>query len=362
MTSPSAVSLRRVSKQFGGVPAVDDLSLEIGQGQFVTLLGPSGCGKTTTLRMIGGFEHPDRGEIALGGVSMGNRPPYQRPTSLVFQQYALFPHLTVAGNIGFGLRERRIAPAEIRRRVEAMLELVELPGLGRSRPQVLSGGQQQRVALARSLVLEPTVLLLDEPLGALDLRLRRQMQIELKHIQRRVGITFLYVTHDQEEALTMSDRIVVMNRGRIEQDGTPEEVFERPRTRFVAEFTGARNVFDATVAAVGGERATVAFGGLQVDVRNDGWRSGDAVIVVLRPERVRLGCDDRAAAGSSRWPATVTEYIYKGAVMSYTVPLPDGTPLIVERARDRADGAIHAGETVGAAFDGDDLVVLAADS
>ncbi len=356
----SAVSLRHVSKHFGQIIAVNDVSLEIAHGQFVTLLGPSGCGKTSTLRMIGGFEHPDHGDISLGGEPMGTRPPYQRPTSLVFQNYALFPHLTIAQNIGFGLRERKMAASEIQTRVDAMLELVELPGYGDRRPRELSGGQQQRVALARSLVLEPTVLLLDEPLGALDLRLRRQMQIELKQIQRRVGITFLYVTHDQEEAMSMSDRIVVMNRGRIDQDGTPLEIFERPATRFVAEFTGARNIFDGRVLSSSGDSATVTFGGLNAVVHVSGVHADQRVSVVIRPERVTLTPRVTSSPGQAiTWPATILDLAYKGATMSYTIALSDGTPLMAEQMHARLAETFVETDAIQAGFDPSDLIVIA---
>ncbi len=366
-TTAAAVSLRGVSKRFAETAAVDDLSLDVAQGQFVTLLGPSGCGKTSTLRMIGGFEYPDRGDISLSGEVMGDRPPYRRPASLVFQQYALFPHLTIAENVGFGLRERRVSSSERRERIERVLSLVELPGFGSRRTSELSGGQQQRVALARSLVLEPTVLLLDEPLGALDLRLRRQMQIELKQIQRRVGITFLYVTHDQEEAFAMSDRMVVMNHGRLEQDGTPQEIFERPRTRFVAEFTGARNVFDGVAIAVDGGLATVVFGGLEAMVPGQGMRSGERVTIVLRPEFVRVEprpplerpfSDLRLATMATTWEGTIVDRMYKGATMAYTLTLPDGTAIIAEQSRERGADDLAIGDLVTAGFDPSDVVVI----
>ncbi len=367
----SAISLRHVSKRFGEVTAVDDLSLEIAHGQFVTLLGPSGCGKTSTLRLIGGFDRPDHGDISLGGEPMGDRPPYQRPVSLVFQNYALFPHLTIAQNIGFGLRERKMVAAEIQSRVDAVLDLVELPGYGDRRPRELSGGQQQRVALARSLVLEPTVLLLDEPLGALDLRLRRQMQFELKQIQRQVGITFLYVTHDQEEAMSMSDRIVVMNRGAIEQDDTPLEIFERPANRFVAEFTGARNVLDGWVVSSAEHAATVTFGGLTtvVPVPIAGLHADQRVTVVIRPERVTLMPDapdalkalDAPAIGdlSVDWSTTIQDRAYKGATMSYSITLPDGTPLVADHINARQAATFAEYDVVRVRIDPADLVVIA---
>ncbi|MBM4409564.1 MAG: spermidine/putrescine ABC transporter ATP-binding protein, partial [Chloroflexi bacterium] len=233
-----SVRLDRVSKRFGDVLAVNDVSLACRSGEFFSLLGPSGCGKTTTLRMIGGFEEPTSGHIYLGTRDVTDLPPYRRDVNTVFQSYALFPHLSVFDNVAFGLKRRGVSAAEIRRRVGEMLDMVELPGYERRRPRQLSGGQQQRVALARALVNQPQVLLLDEPLGALDLKLRRQMQLEVKRIQSGVGITFIYVTHDQDEAMTMSDRIAVMHAGRIEQEGLPEELYEHPRTQFVAGFLG----------------------------------------------------------------------------------------------------------------------------
>src|SRR5690349_21656376 len=246
-----SVELRSVTKRFDDLVAVDDLSLDLAAGEFFTLLGPSGCGKTTTLRMIAGFERPSEGEIRIEGVDVAGAPPHRRPTNTVFQSYALFPHLSVEDNVAFGLRRKRIARDEIAGRVAAELERVGLSAEAKRRPAQLSGGMQQRVALARALVNLPKVLLLDEPLGALDLKLRKGLQVELKRIQREVGITFVYVTHDQEEALTMSDRIAVMSRGRVEQVGTPEEVYERPATTFVAGFIGVSNLMPASVAPPG---------------------------------------------------------------------------------------------------------------
>ena len=242
------VRLDRVTKRFGDFTAVDDLSLEIKQGEFFSLLGPSGCGKTTTLRMIGGFEEVTDGTVYLGDQDVTDLPPFKRDANTVFQNYALFPHLSVFENIAFGLRRRKVPDGEIRGQVAAMLKLVELPGYEQRKPTQLSGGQQQRVALARALINHPRVLLLDEPLGALDLKLRKQMQVELKGIQSEIGITFIFVTHDQEEAMTMSDRIAVMRQGKIEQLGAPEELYERPQTEFVAGFLGVSNLLDAEVA------------------------------------------------------------------------------------------------------------------
>ena len=259
--SLAAIDLVGVAKEFsarrGSVAAVREVDLEIRRGEFFSLLGPSGCGKTTTLRMIAGFEEPSRGRVLLYGQDVTGVPPYRRDVNMVFQSYALFPHMTVQDNVAFGLRRKGAGKAESARRAAEMLELVELTGKGESRPRELSGGQQQRVALARALVNHPRALLLDEPLGALDLKLRQAMQIELKRIQRDVGITFVYVTHDQNEALTMSDRLAVMNDGRIEQEGRPQEIYEQPATRFVAGFIGTSNLLAGRVGRVTGEQAVI---------------------------------------------------------------------------------------------------------
>src|SRR5215467_2279754 len=264
------VSLVSLTKHFGQLAAVDAIDLEIPSGGFFSLLGPSGCGKTTTLRLIAGFEHPSSGRVLLDGRDMAGTPPSKRPVNTVFQSYALFPHLRVFDNVAFGLRRAHVPRDEVRRRVGEALELVQLSDLAARKPGQLSGGQQQRVALARALVLRPAVLLLDEPLGALDAKLRRQLQVELKQLQEQVGITFVYVTHDQEEALTMSDRIAVMNCGRVEQVGRPREVYEEPSTAFVADFLGVSNLMDATVTkrSSAGSGASVLLGeGVQVEAR-----------------------------------------------------------------------------------------------
>jgi len=280
-----SVELRGVTKRFGGLVAVDDLSLDLGSGEFFTLLGPSGCGKTTTLRMIAGFEQPDEGEIRIEGTDVAQLPPHRRPTNTVFQSYALFPHLSVEDNVAFGLKRKRVPKAEIRQRVAAELERVGLKAEAKRRPAQLSGGMQQRVALARALVNLPKVLLLDEPLGALDLKLRKGLQVELKRIQREVGITFVYVTHDQEEALTMSDRIAVMNDGRIEQVSDPEDVYERPATTFVAGFIGVSNLMPASVAGKGELRLDQ---GPTVPGPTAGLSPGDRCHAVVRPEKLRI--------------------------------------------------------------------------
>src|SRR3989441_961998 len=286
-----AIALEGVSKRFGKVGAVHDVNLAIAEGEFFSLLGPSGCGKTTTLRMIAGFEVPDEGRIVLQGKDVTSVTPNRRPVNMVFQQYALFPHMSIYDNIAFGLKVQRVPRAEHHPRVNEMLRVVELEGLERRRPRQLSGGQQQRVALARALVNRPAALLLDEPLGALDVKLRKQMQLELKRIQTELGTTFVYVTHDQDEALAMSDRIAVMNGGRVEQIGTPREMYEQPQTAFVADFIGSLNAIDVKVDELVGGFALSRFGTNErvVVPVTSGYRTGDAVRVAVRPERVEIG-------------------------------------------------------------------------
>ena len=326
------VRLERVTKLFADVAAVDDLSLDIGRGMFFSLLGPSGCGKTTTLRMIGGFEEPSAGRIHLRGRDVTDLAPYRRNVNTVFQSYALFPHLSVFDNVAFGLRRRKVPGDDVTRRVGESLELVDLPGFQRRRPSQLSGGQQQRVALARALVNEPEVLLLDEPLGALDLKLRKQMQLELKRIQSEVGITFLYVTHDQEEAMTMSDRLAVMRHGRIEQIGPPEEVYERPGTEFVAGFLGASNLISGEVKERQGDRAVVAVrGGESVVVGGADWAPVGAMVKVgVRPEKVQIKHDDGPPpAGWNAVSGLLRMASYVGVSHQFTVEGPDGRTLTV---------------------------------
>jgi len=288
----SAIDVRLVdvTKRFGpDVAAVDRIDLEVTDGEFFSLLGPSGCGKTTTLRMIGGFEQPTSGLIELQGQDVTWLPPYKRNVNTVFQNYALFPHLTIFDNVAFGLRRRKVGTAEIRRRVAEMLELVELRGYDQRKPGQISGGQAQRVALARALINRPAVLLLDEPLGALDLKLRKQMQLELKRIQQEVGITFIYVTHDQDEAMTMSDRIAVMDHGRFEQSGRPEELYERPRTGFVAGFLGVSNLMTGRIDGTDGPYAIVHVdGATALRLLREGVADGAEVQLGVRPEKIRL--------------------------------------------------------------------------
>ena len=312
------IRLERVTKRFDDVVAVDDVSLAIERGSFFALLGPSGCGKTTTLRMIGGFEEPTAGTIFLGDRDVTGLPPYKRDVNTVFQSYALFPHLSIFENVAFGLRRRGVKGREVRRRVDEVLELVALTGLERRKPRQLSGGQQQRVAVARALVNSPRLLLLDEPLGALDLKLRKQMQLELKRIQDEVGITFIHVTHDQEEAMTMADRIAVMNEGRIEQLGTPSELYERPATPFVAGFLGVSNLL---TGSTGGDGVVHLDAGGEVrvpDAALNGRRG--RVAVGIRPEKIRLGRDE-----GNVLEGTVSERTYVGVATQLTVATRAGT-------------------------------------
>jgi spermidine/putrescine transport system ATP-binding protein len=342
------VRLDRVTKRFGDFTAVDDLSLAIEPGEFFSLLGPSGCGKTTTLRMIGGFEEVTEGRVLLGETDVTDLPPFKRATNTVFQNYALFPHLTIYENIAFGLRRRKTAGDEIRRQVSAMLDLVELPGFEQRKPNQLSGGQQQRIALARALVNNPRVLLLDEPLGALDLKLRKQMQVELKRIQSEVGITFIFVTHDQEEAMTMSNRIAVMRHGKIEQLGTPEELYERPTTGFVAGFLGVSNLLDAEVAGRDdGYAALKLADGTVLHAPAALVNGATHVRLGVRPEKLRVVAvaDDHAQAASSNTNAiegTVLDASYIGVSTQYLIETRDGHRLTVYAQNLETSGAGEA--------------------
>jgi spermidine/putrescine transport system ATP-binding protein len=328
------VRLENVVKRFDDVVAVDGISVEIPAGSFFALLGPSGCGKTTTLRMIGGFEEPDEGAIHLGDRDVVGLPPYRRDVNTVFQSYALFPHLSVFENVAFGLRRKGVDGKQVRGRVEEMLRLVGLEGLGPRRPRQLSGGQQQRVALARALVNRPQVLLLDEPLGALDLKLRKQMQLELKQIQHELGLTFVHVTHDQEEAMTMADAIAVMNRGRIEQLGAPSDLYEHPATSFVAGFLGVSNLLAGSVAGAGRVRLDT---GEEIGAGTNG-RTG-RVAVGIRPEKIRLG---PAADGENSLAGTIAETAYVGVATQYVVETAAGV-LFVYVQNDGAAAALRPG-------------------
>jgi spermidine/putrescine transport system ATP-binding protein len=345
------VRLEHVTKRFGDVVAVDNLSLEIERGSFFALLGPSGCGKTTTLRMIGGFVEPTEGSIYLGDADVVGLPPYRRDVNTVFQSYALFPHLTVFENVAFGLRRQRVVRDQIRGRVNRMLELVELGGLGPRKPRQLSGGQQQRVALARALVCKPRVLLLDEPLGALDLKLRKQMQLFLKQLQHDVGITFIHVTHDQEEAMTMADSIAVMNAGHIEQLGTPEELYDLPRTAFVAEFLGVSNLLQGSVAGIDTVRLE---GGGEIRVLPEALegRSGP-VAVGVRPEKIRLGSD-----AVNRIDGRVVESAYVGVATQYVVETAHGRIQVYVQNVEPGARSVAPGDGVTLSFSPDVVFVV----
>jgi putative spermidine/putrescine transport system ATP-binding protein len=325
------VRLSGIRRTYGDVVAIDKLDLDIAEGEFFTLLGPSGSGKTTTLRVIAGFEQPDEGHVELAGLDVTRVPPFERDVNTVFQDYALFPHMTVAENVEYGLRVRGVGKAERTRRVGESLDMVRLGEMGPRKPNQLSGGQRQRVALARALVNRPRVLLLDEPLGALDLKLREQMQLELKAIQREVGITFLFVTHDQDEALTLCDRLAVFNNGRIEQIGSAEDVYEHPLTRFVAGFVGSSNVFT-------GEAATAIFG-----------RAGTFAV---RPEKVAIAGTGAARAGSVSVVVTVDDVVYAGSTTRVVATGPASTTIVATLLNaDAADAdTVHRGDTLTLAW------------
>jgi spermidine/putrescine transport system ATP-binding protein len=320
------VQLVDLVKRFSDVTAVAGINLDMPQGEFFSLLGPSGCGKTTTLRLIAGFERPDEGQILLDGVDMAQTPPHKRNVNTVFQNYALFPHLTVADNVGFGLKYQDVSKQDAKKKIGEALELVRLQGYERRRPSQLSGGQQQRVALARALILNPAVLLLDEPLGALDAKLRKALQIELKALQEEIGITFVYVTHDQEEALTMSDRLAVMSNGRVEQIGTPSDVYEEPTTAYVADFLGVSNLMDAEAEGLDADaHCRVKLGEFEMAAGQGDTDARGTVKLVIRPERVRL--EESGAAGHNRVPGMVERVVYVGSIMQVIVHLAPGQTL-----------------------------------
>jgi spermidine/putrescine transport system ATP-binding protein len=326
-----AVDLEGVSKYYGSVAALDCVSLQVQHGEFYTLLGPSGCGKTTTLNIIGGFIPLSAGTLRINGRLVKNDPPYRRNVNTVFQNYALFPHMTVAQNIGFGPRMRKQPADETDRKVEEMLQLISLSGFGTRRPGQLSGGQQQRVALARALINEPDVLLLDEPLGALDLKIRKQLQGELRHIQRKVGITFVYVTHDQEEAMVLSDRIAVMNKGKVVQEGAPAEIYHRPVNRFVASFIGESNFFNGTLVEASGGEAWVEVPGFSRPVRARSERlpaPGEAVTIMVRPERMAWRTADDGTLENST-EAVVRKTAFLGMYSQIGAELPGGSSVLI---------------------------------
>ena len=349
-----------LTKRFGDVLAVDSVDLAVEQGQFVALLGPSGCGKTTTLRMIGGLELPTAGRIYIGAEDITERKPHQRPVNTVFQSYALFPHLNIFENVAFGLRRTGVRNDEVRRRVGEMLELVELPGYGKHRVTELSGGMQQRVALARALVNHPKMLLLDEPLGALDLKLRRQMQLELKRIQDEVGITFVHVTHDQEEAMTMADTIAVMNRGHIEQLGTPVSLYEKPATTFVANFLGQSNLLHGTVQGRDGDHVIVLVGDAKLRIPADDAPSEGSVQLGVRPEKVRLrAASEHAADGRNTLEGVVTDRSFIGVMTQYLVRTAAGEELGVSLPNDGQAMAAAPGQRVQLEWDPQHTFVVA---
>ncbi len=349
----TAVRLAGVTKRFDDVVAVDHIDLAIPDGEFFSLLGPSGCGKTTTLRMIAGLEFPTEGSLRIRGHEMGLLPPNKRPVNTVFQSYALFPHMDVETNISFGLEMRKVAKAERRRRVGEAIELVRLDGLAKRKPSQLSGGQQQRVALARALVNEPKVLLLDEPLGALDLQLRQEMQNELKSLQQTVGITFVYVTHDQEEALTMSDRIGVMRAGKLLQVAGPEELYERPATRFVADFIGRSNILPGTVAS---EHEIVLANGDRLGLSTE-TDLGTSVGVAVRPERLHIGSPDTSLPGRHVLRGNVARATYVGNAVVYVVNV-DWIEIEVRSTNDRPSDRFAVGDPVEVSFDSEHASVV----
>ena len=347
-----AIELRGVVKEFKShgetVAAVKGIDIAIAEGEFFSLLGPSGCGKTTTMRMIAGFEEPTRGTVFLHGADVTGTPPHKRDVNMVFQSYALFPHMSVFDNVAFGLRRKKTPKAEVTERVTEILGIVGLEGHARRRPRELSGGQQQRVALARALVNRPRALLLDEPLGALDLKLRQSMQIELKRIQREVGITFVYVTHDQGEALTMSDRIAVMNSGVIEQLAPPRDIYEFPKTKFVAGFIGTSNLLSGSVAAVENGNAVIRPGGdgERIIVPAPGKSRGDTLEVTVRPEKITITAGPPGDDGACALRGTVSEVVYLGTSTSYNVTTSAGDEVVVfaQNARDSSDSAVRGDE------------------
>jgi spermidine/putrescine transport system ATP-binding protein len=357
-----AISLQHITKRFGDVTAVDGISLDIRDGEFLTLLGPSGCGKTTTMRMIAGFEEPDEGRVLLRGREIVGVPPNKREVNMVFQHYALFPHMTVEGNVEYGLKLKKVPKDERRQRVGEMLEIVGLGGYQARKPSQLSGGQQQRVALARALVNRPTALLLDEPLGALDVKLRKHMQMELKRIQHELRTTFVYVTHDQDEALSMSDRIAVMNAGVIEQIGAPRAIYQHPETPFVADFVGVLNAVDLRVDELSGGTAVMRVGdGGRVEIRvGPEVRLGEHLTVAVRPERVGIAPPEAASAGSgTRLRGTVRQVVYLGTLTQYYVEVALGPTMVVHELSGDRTAELREGDPVTLSWGAEDGSVLA---
>ena len=322
------VEINGVNKIYGSNHVVKDLNLVVEEGEFLTLLGSSGCGKTTTLRMIAGFEEPTSGSIKVEGEAIEEKEPFERNVNTVFQSYALFPHKTIYDNIAYGLKMKKVPKDEIKERVHEMMELVQLEGFEKRYPSQLSGGQKQRVAIARALINRPRVLLLDEPLGALDLKLRKQMQLELKRLQKKLNITFIYVTHDQEEALTMSDRIAIMNAGVLDQVATPTEIYEHPATKFVATFIGETNIFDGSIKSINGESLSIQIENGDVKATGSEFAAGEFINVSVRPEKMKYALDP---VEGFTLIATVKDYVYVGSVVKCIAVLPNGNELKIER-------------------------------
>lgn len=353
------VEVRNVTKKFGNFVALDGVDLEIREGEFMTFLGPSGCGKTTCLRLISGFEQPTIGRIFIGNKDVTHDPPYRRAANQVFQSYALFPHLTVRENIAFGLRMKRLDPPAIAEKTGRVVEMTSLQGMEDRRPSQLSGGQRQRVALARALVCEPQVLLLDEPLSALDAKLRTRMRSELKSLQKRLGLTFIFVTHDQEEALSMSDRIAVMNKGRVEQVGTAAEIYHHPRTEFVAGFIGDTNIVEAVVLEkLDGRLLCRLEGGLQLRINGNGTDVGAKLLVSVRPEKIRLHRNEPRTDGNV-FRGRISNEVFKGAVDELTLVTEGGLELGALLANEGVNGTdFHEGEEVWASIHPEDVSLL----
>jgi spermidine/putrescine transport system ATP-binding protein len=354
------VELRHVTKRFGTFTALKDASFEIRAGEFMTFLGPSGCGKTTCLRLISGFDTPNEGQIFIDGRDVTRNPPYRRDVNQVFQNYALFPHLTIYENIAFGLRMKRVAPVEIKKRVDRVVRMTSLEAFVDRKPAQMSGGQRQRVALARAIVCEPKVLLLDEPLSALDAKLRTQMRLELKQLQKKLGITFIFVTHDQEEALTMSDRVAVINAGCVEQIGTVNDIYYKPATRFVASFIGETNIIEAEITGQDqGHLHCRLEGGLPLRIRAEAEGHHNKLLLSLRPEKIRLHRAD--PGGLNSFPARIAMEIFKGAVDELTLTVQGGLQLGTLLANDGQAGSdYHEGEAVFASIQPEDVHIVAA--
>ena len=354
------VELRNVTKRFGAYEALKDASFEIRAGEFMTFLGPSGCGKTTCLRLISGFDTPTSGQILLDGKDVTFDPPYRRDVNQVFQNYALFPHLTIYENIAFGLRMKKIPATQIQERVDRVVKMTSLEEFTARKPAQLSGGQRQRVALARAIICEPKVLLLDEPLSALDAKLRTQMRVELKQLQKKLGITFIFVTHDQEEALTMSDRVAVINAGRVEQIGTVNEIYYKPATRFVASFIGESNIVEAEILRAEGELLHCRLeGGLELAVRSAQPPALSQILLSLRPEKIRLTRENPGHRNS--FPGTIEMEIFKGAVDELTISVQGGLQLGAVLANDgQAESDFHEGERIFARIQPEDIHIVAA--